>query len=296
MSFTSNTAAEAFDSQFKKACCKRAFTLGMSLGARTTEGKRELRLSFRDSDTASSASDFLNTVFHAKATVSEGKIVGRTYYTVTFFSFGIWDFLKAADSSLPLEKAAGFKGECCEAAFLRGLFVGCGTITDPKKAYHLELVFPNVQRALSVSRMLEAKVSKPGTISRGERTALYYKSNGAISDFLYTIGCTHAGHAIANSFIERDIRNVENRATNCVARNISRSVEAAQEHISAIESLQKNGKLDALPDELRYTARLRVENESATLTELALMHEPPLTKSGLNGRLKRLMKAAREET
>ena len=95
--------------------------------------------------------------------------------------------------------------------------------------------------------------------------------------------------------IEKDIRNVENRATNCVARNISRSVEAAQEHISAIEKLMGSGKMDTLSNELRYTAKLRIENESATLTELALMHEPPLTKSGLNGRLKRLLKAANEE-
>ena len=300
MSFTGDTAAEAFATQYKKenkkACCKRAFALGMSLGARATETKRELRLSFRERPLADNAAEIFNAVFHAKAIVTEEKIVGRDYYTVTFFSFGIWDFLKLADTAAPIESSAGLKCESCEGAFLRGMFVGCGSLTDPKKAYHLELTFPNEARANAVLEMLSDKFGRLGKITRGNRTSLYYKGNVAIAGFIYGIGCTHAGYAIDNSYIEKNIRNAENRATNCVARNISRSVEAAREHIIAIENLQNSGKMDLLPDELRYTAKLRIENESATLTELALMHEPPLTKSGLNGRLKRLLKAAKEDS
>jgi len=292
MSFTCDTALEAFGIQFKKNCCKRAFALGISLGARSTEGKRELRLSFREREIAERTADILNSAFHAKAIVTEEKIVGRNYYTVIFFSFGIWDLLKAADASLPLSNAAGLKGECCDAAFLRGIFVGCGSVTDPKKTYHLELTFPNASRADAVADVLGDRFGKWGKITRGQRTAIYYKSNGAITDFLYAIGCIQAGYAISNSFIERDIRNVENRATNCVARNISRSVGAAREQISAIERLIETRKLDQLTEELRYTARLRIENDSASLSELAMLHEPPITKSGLNGRLKRLMEAA----
>ena len=299
MSFTSDTATEAFATQYKKenkkACCKRAFVLGMCLGAKATEGKRELRLSFRESSLADSAAEILNTVFHAKATVSEEKIVGRSYHTVSFFSFGIWDFLKAVDASTKAKEAAGYTDGCCESAFLRGIFVGCGSLTDPQKSYHLELTFPNAARADSVGEILTRRFGTPGKIARGQRTSLYYKGNVTICNFIYAIGCSHAGYAIDNTYIEKHIRNAENRATNCVARNISRSIDAAREHITAIEKLQNSGKIDTLPDELRYTARLRIENESATLTELALMHEPPLTKSGLNGRLKRLLKAANEE-
>ena len=296
MSFTGETAAEAFGLQFKKACCKRAFALGLSMGARVTEGKRELRLSFRERFIADSASEILNTVFHAKATVTEEKIVGRDYYTVTFFSFGIWDFLKAADSASPVQNTSGFKGECCETAFLRGLFIGCGSLTDPKKSYHLELTLPSEARADSVLEMLSERFGTPGRITRGRRTSLYYKGNVAIASFIYGIGCTHAGYTIDNTYIEKNIRNAVNRTTNCESGNISRAVAAAQEHLAAIEKLKSEGRFDALPDDLRYTAHLRAENESASLTELALMHEPPLTKSGLNGRLKRLMKAAEEST
>ena len=94
MSFTDETALEALGIQFKKPCCKRAFALGMSMGAKTAEGKRELSISFRDNDIAKAAADILNAAFHAKSRVTEEKIVGRSYYTVTFFSVGIWDFLK----------------------------------------------------------------------------------------------------------------------------------------------------------------------------------------------------------
>jgi DNA-binding protein WhiA len=99
---------------------------------------------------------------------------------------------------------------------------------------------------------------------------------------------------MANSFIERDIRNNENRATNCVARNISRSVGAAQKHVSAIESLIESKRFDRLPEELRYTAKLRLENDSASLYELSLLHDPPITKSGLNRRLAKIMEIANE--
>ena len=141
---------------------------------------------------------------------------------------------------------------------------------------------------------MEKIIGEPRKIQRGAKHCLYYKNNGAILDFLYCIGSNHSGLYMANSFIERDIRNNENRATNCVARNISRSVFASQKQLGAIEKLMETGKLDALPEELQYTARLRAENDSASMSELAALHEPPISKSGLNGRLQKLMEAAED--
>ena len=126
---------------------------------------------------------------------------------------------------------------------------------------------------------------EPRLISRGERLCLYYKNNGAIVDLLFFIGCNKTGTDVANSAIKKDIRNYENRATNCDTGNISRAVSAAQKHINAIEELKASGKFDSLPEELRYTAELRLENPDASLAELASLHEPPLSKSGLNRRL-----------
>jgi DNA-binding protein WhiA len=98
----------------------------------------------------------------------------------------------------------------------------------------------------------------------------------------------------ANVCIERDIRNNENRATNCVARNISKSVDATRKQIEAINKLARNHKLESLPEELRITAGLRLENEDISLSELARLHDPQISKSGLNHRLEKICQAALE--
>jgi DNA-binding protein WhiA len=123
---------------------------------------------------------------------------------------------------------------------------------------------------------------------------LYYKTNSAISDLIYYVGGTKSSFDVANTWVEHDIRNNENRATNCVARNISRSVSASQKHITAIEQLAACGRLSGLPEELQQTAALRLENDAASLSELARLHKPPITKSGLNQRLTKLLRAAEE--
>ena len=97
---------------------------------------------------------------------------------------------------------------------------------------------------------------------------------------------------MTNVSIERDIRNNENRATNCVTRNISRSVGATIKQVEAIKYLLENDKIALLGDELEYTARLRIENDSASLSELAALHEPPISKSGLNSRLSKILAIA----
>jgi len=111
---------------------------------------------------------------------------------------------------------------------------------------------------------------------------------------LYFFGATRASFDLQNFSIEREIRNNENRATNCVTRNISRSVDATRRQIEAIEALMSNDKLHLLGADVEYTARLRLENDSASMAELALLHEPPISKSGLNVRLSKILAAAEE--
>ncbi len=295
MSFTEDVIREALSLQAKKACCRRAFALGLFFSAKR-DGKR-LVSSFINRDTAEAAAELLLKIFHSEADITEQNKAGRISYALTFSSSAISELLKTADSEdeRPAHIAIGFKCEGCEAAFLRGVLVAGGSISDPKKAYNMELSFPCAERAERIRGMIERRLFSMGKIQRASRHCLYCKNNGSIADLLYYIGCSKSGLSVTNSWIERDIRNNENRATNCVARNISRSVGASMRQISAIERLSESGKLERLPEELRYTARLRLENDSATMVELAALHSPPITKSGLNGRLKRLMEAAEEE-
>lgn len=296
MSFTGEIINEALSLPIKKTCCRKAFALGLFFGARQVEGEKLFVSSFAERETAEAAAEILEKIFRTSSDIQRRNVAGRISYTVSFFALGIADFLKNIDmgETRPVHIAAGFRCEGCGTAFLRGVFIAYGSVTDPQKAYHAELSFYTEARADFIARVLSDRVAGVGTVRRGTRFGLVYKNNGSIADLLYYIGCSRTGLIVTNSWIEHDIRNNENRATNCVAKNISRSVGAAQKQITAIEWLIETRKIDQLPEELRYTARLRIENDSASLSELAMMHEPPISKSGLNGRLQKLMEAAEE--
>ena len=296
MSFTTDASKELLTLQNKKTCCRRALLLGMLLGARKSEEAEPYTCYFYDEQIALFVSEQLKRIFHVDAVVEEKMRVGRLTFILSFESRAVSDFLNTLeeDPTCAPHIAVGFRCGLCQASFLRGVLVGCGSITDPKKRYHLEMVFPSEKRATFIAEILTNVIGAPGRIKRNERFSLYYKNNGAILDLLYFVGSNHSSIYMANSFIERDIRNNENRATNCVTRNISRSVDSAQKQIAAIEKLIQTRAIESLPEELRYTALLRVENESASLTELAALHKTPISKSGLNRRLTKLMEAANE--
>ncbi len=295
MSFTTEISGELVLVPLKKTCCRKALLMGLLMGAAETEDGR-LAVRYYSEEVAALAKELLCHVFRAEVTREEGVRGGRKTYELTARAAACRKFLKELDqnSSAMIHTAAGFRCAACQGEFLRGVFLGCATVTDPHKGYHMEFSFPTEGRCDALRTYLETRLSKPGKVKRGGRFGLYYKSNGAISDFLYYIGGSGASFDVTNVWIERDIRNNENRATNCVARNISRSVDASRRHRESIERLYETRRIDALPEELRQTAALRLEYPDASLSELALLHEPPISKSGLNRRLTRLLEEAEE--
>ena len=296
MSFSNEIKIESIAIQTKKTCCRKAFALGLFMGAREVEGEKLFVSTYTEEALAEAAAETLGKIFRVSAECFKQNIAGRITYGVKYFSPAIADFLKAIDKgdSRMIHDIAGFRCETCVHAFLRGSFVACGSVSDPTKTYHAELIFPTQRRADVVAELLRTRSGPVKNIKRGDRYGIYYKSNNSIADMLYYMGCSKAGLLVSDMWIEHDIRNLENRATNCVASNISKSVSASQRQINAIEKLTESGGIEKLPEELRYTARLRVENDSATLSELAMMHTPPITKSGLNGRLRKIVEAAED--
>ncbi len=294
MSFTSEVCEELLRLPLKKTCCRKAMLYGLLFHSRRIEGEDALAAYFYHKEIAELAARLLGGVFRETVTPEETVRAGRRAFVIRTQGGALASFLHAVDTQRgeELSDTVGFRCPACAQAFLRGVFLGCGTVSDPHKGYHLELPLPTEGRADALTQYLSAHVIKPSRSARGGRYSLLYKSNGAIFEFLYFIGCAKTGFDVANVSIEREIRNNENRATNCVTRNISRSVEAAQRQMEAIEHLTLSGRIESLPEELRETARLRAENESASLAELALLHQPPLTKSGLNRRLTRLLEEA----
>lgn len=184
----------------------------------------------------------------------------------------------------------------CRAHFLRGVMIACGSVTDPRKAYHLEFRIANPEKIPFFAEFLDEMGWMPKSRNIEGGVGLYFKKNLVIEEILSTVGANNALFALMNAKIARDIRNEENRATNCVTRNISKTVDAARRCCLAIEKIRAAARFDALMPELRETARLRLENPDISLLELAQLHNPPITKSGLNHRLQKIMDFAENIT
>ena len=187
--------------------------------------------------------------------------------------------------------------ECCRAAFLRGAFLAGGSVTDPEKGYHLEL---NTTHQ-SVSRETEALMREvmgflPKSTRRGGGNVLYFKQSDQISDFLTFLGAPVAAMGIMEARLEKELNNKVNRRCNCDDANTSKVVEAAQEQLLAIRTLRSKGMLESLPKKLLQAAVAREENPAFSLTELAALMEPPISKPAMNHRLQKLVLLAQEAT
>ena len=185
--------------------------------------------------------------------------------------------------------------ECCKNAFLRGAFLAGGSVTDPEKGYHLEFTTTH----FSVSRecnvlMQDVLGFYPKTAARNGGQVLYLKQSDQIADFLTYLGAPVASMSILETRLEKELNNKVNRRCNCDDANTSKVVEAAQEQLQAIHHLEELGLLENLPAKLKQAAIARKTNPSASLSELASMMEPAITKPAMNNRMKKLVQMAKE--
>lgn len=179
-------------------------------------------------------------------------------------------------------------------AFLRGVFVSCGSVTDPNKEYHLEIVLPIPQRTEQLRRFIEEHGMAIKMTVRGKTPVLYAKESELIEDFLTYIGAGNHALEIMRIKVEKDFRNRVNRSVNCDNANLDKTVAASEKSRRDIEFIIERAGFDALKPELRETARLRLENPESSLSEMCEMFSPPISRSGLNHRLKKLSQIAEE--
>lgn len=184
---------------------------------------------------------------------------------------------------------------CCRMSFFRGAFLAGGSVTDPKKGYHLELTtsHQNVSREM-LALMRECDFT-PKAAARKGNSVIYFKQSEYIEDFLTAVGAPVAAMEIMNTKLEKNLRGSVNRRVNCDAANLDKAVEAAQSQLEAIRNLERQGLLDKLPDKLQETAHLRMANPEDTLSQLAQLCDPPITKSALNHRLRKLVELGGKE-
>lgn len=190
------------------------------------------------------------------------------------------------------ESMKHFKCESCRSCFLRGIFITFGSVTNPVSGYHLELSFKNAdQRDIVFEYLLGIFADAEILLKLTERKLkyiIYYKNSAAIEDFLAYIGANKAAFDIMNSKILKDLRNSTNRIVNCETANIDKSVAASRKQVEIIRELKAVGEFSKLVPELQHTGELRLEYEEASLTELGLKMEPPISKSGVNHRLRKI--------
>ena len=183
--------------------------------------------------------------------------------------------------------------ECCRASFFRGAFLAGGSVTDPRKGYHLELATSHRGVSREVPVLLAEMEFQPKSAQRKGNSITYFKQSEHIEDFLIAIGAPLTAMEVMNAKLEKSLRGGVNRRVNCDSANLDKAVDAALLQVEAIQRYSAIHGLDALPDKLRETARLRAENPELTLAQLAALCDPPVTKSCLNHRLRKLMELAK---
>jgi hypothetical protein len=182
---------------------------------------------------------------------------------------------------------------CCKKAYLRGIYLGGGSLSAPEKSYHLELITHNEYYANQLTDFINDLFDLGAKMTaRKKNFIVYLKESEKIVDFLNVIGAHQTLLEYENIRIIKQMRNNVNRVVNCETANLTKTADAAYEHIQAIETIEKLVGLDYLDDRLREVAELRVENPEATLKELGEMMTPTIGKSGVNHRLKKIIEIA----
>ena len=169
-----------------------------------------------------------------------------------------------------------------------------GGYVSTEKGYHLELVTPHYHAARQVSALLMDMELPAGQVMRRGIHVLYYKDSASIEDFLSACGATGSAMDLMLKKVEREVRNDINRKVNCETANLTKTVGAAARQIAAIERLQAAGILEKLPEPLRQTANLRLSNPELSLAELCAASPEPISRPGLNNRLRRLVELGEE--
>ncbi len=184
----------------------------------------------------------------------------------------------------------------CSGAFLRGVFISCGSVTDPNKEYHLEIVLPQTERSATLLEFIteHGMAMKETRRGRSKRSVIYAKESELIEDFLTYIGAPNHSMEIMQVKIVKDFRNRVNRSVNCESANLDKTVAAANRSADDIQLIFSTLGEGSLSPELQQTARLRLENQDLSLSELCGLFPEPITRSGLNHRLKKLAKIAEE--
>ena len=186
------------------------------------------------------------------------------------------------------------KNDMCSRAYLRDTFLCIGTVSNPEKEYQLEFTCGTQEKAQQIKDVLSARGITSGISLRRGNHVVYLRESSQIVDMLNLMGASSSSMKMENAIILRQVRGSINRKVNCETSNIRKSAQAARRQIEDIKLLMGSREFENLPETLKEIAKLRVENPEVSLKELGEMLDPPVGKSGVNHRLRKLSETAEE--
>lgn len=287
MSFSSEQKADILSQPIKSLCCKKALLSGI-IASRGSLLDDCVVLSISTRELAEQIAELVGEVYSKEHKISTMSGGGRGYI-LCFRS-------PAAHRTLTEFLGGGefFAEKCrlCHSYFLRGIFLASGRMTDPTKQYILEFALKN-----SIDRFVELfeELGLSPKISKKPReTVVYFRNSSSIEDFFALASMNNTTFALMNAKIQGEIRNNVNRVANCETNNINKAVSASVGQIAIITELVRKGLISQLPDELQKTALLRMEHSDLSLSQLAALITPYISKPGLSHRLKRITELGKE--
>ena len=304
MSYSSKTKEELCRMEPDSVCCLLAELSGIIsvAGSVILRGGGDKRLSIETENTAVARRTFrlLQEVFDVQpqlVTLKRARLGGRSAHRIEINGDEASFVLEGCGISVLQRRGVPKEitvRKCCRMSFLRGVFLASGSVTDPEKEYHLEFVLGDEAFAAAVQKLIARFELDAHMTTRRQMTLVYLKGQGEITDMLSILGAQSARFAMEDAFIRKELRNNANRATNCDSANVQRSVAAASRQTQAIERLLAAKGENSLPPALLETAKLRLQYPEVSLEELGRLCDPPVGKSGVNHRLRKLEQMAGE--
>ena len=308
MSFSNEIKNELAHLEYDRPCCEIAELAGLVrmdgtilIGSKKGIG---LELNTENAAVARKAFKGLKKIFHVETEITvqrRNRLKKNNVYLVRVPGqpkvMDVLDKLGLMKDGLmynPEISAALVKKDCYKRSYLRGVFLGAGSLSDPMNSYHLEIVANSEEYAGSLVQLIETFGLHPKISSRKNVLLVYLKESEQIADFLNIIGAHQALLELENIRIQKGMRNQVNRLVNCESANMNKTIDAAYRQRMNIELIQQHYGLEKLNEGLRAVAEARLAYPEVSLKELGTLMDPPIGKSGINHRMRKLEELADE--
>ena len=315
MSFASETKNELARIEPEKKCCMLAEISGFlrvagSIGL-VGFGKFKIIVTTDNPAVARHYKKLIQDYFgiETKLEIGEGKAIGKSRsskkfsYSITIDADNRSEQILRETGILLVREGNNYisdgiysgivRTKCCKKAYLRGVFMGAGTMSDPEKSYDLEFVLDSANMASDLKKLINSFVDLSCKVPERRGThVVYMKKADYISDMLAIMGASSQVFSMEETRIKKEMVGSARRMSNCDSANMDRSIEASMKHIEAIKKIQNTKGLASLPDNLREAAELRIEHPDISIAALGELCNPPLKKSGINKRLMKIEEIA----